>query len=148
MLYPRRQFISKLPAGVIFSSGLSSQLFAQDKSRAPRADEVLWGGMGFSVPNADIRKMFPMTSKALDTVGGPSKLAMGLVAQLEKQYSGGVIGDPTKQIKVEDDPWLLFTVSLDFEQMIIVRGESSIYDFQTSYVYALAQVLYLELNHD
>jgi hypothetical protein len=48
-------------------------------------------------------------------------------------------------LDVNSDPALLFTISLDFEQMILVPNEGSTNEFQLSFIYALAQVLYLDL---
>ena len=141
----RRSFIVKLPAGLALAAGFLSRLQAQPVGRPPRADQVMWGGLGFSVPNAEIGRSFPMTSKSLNTVGGLSKLAMAFTTQLAKQYSGGIAEDPAKLLDVNSDPALLFTISLDFEQMILVPNEGGTNEFQLSFVYALAQVLYLDL---
>lgn len=44
------------------------------------------------------------------------------------------------------DPMLLFTISLDYEQVIMVPNEGGGGDFQLSFIYALAQVFYLDFG--
>lgn len=143
----RRHLIRAIPYSCLLAgTGLPwGNIRAQSSTKPPRADQVMWGGMGFSVANADIPRSFPMVSKALSTVGGQPKLAMAFTSQLAKHYPGGIAEDPTKLLDVNSDPSLLFTVSLDFEQMILVPNEGGQTDFQLSFVYALAQVLYLDL---
>ena len=55
--------------------------------RSPRADQVMWGGMGFSVPNADVLRHFPMVSAALAGVGGQGTLAMAFAEKLSSTSS-------------------------------------------------------------
>lgn len=121
-------------------------LFAQGSSlRSPRVDQVMWGGFGFSSANLDIPTVFPLVSEALSISGGPGKLAMAFAERLSSAYSGGVTDDPTKLLDSSSDPALLFSVSLDFEQMILVPNEGNQTEFQLSFIYASSQVLYLDL---
>ncbi|WVN41515.1 hypothetical protein AOB54_08525 [beta proteobacterium MWH-UniP1] len=129
----------------LITSAIPLRLFAQSSGRPPRADQVMWGGMGFSVPNTDVSRAFPILTKALNASGGQSKLALALTSQLGKNYSGGIAEDPAKLMDANSDPALIFTVSLDYEQMILVPNDGGGGDFQLSFVYALAQVLYLDL---
>ena len=147
MNHLRRAVVSLLSV-----SGASSvfpvMTFAQSNVggvRPPRVDQVMWGGMGFSVPNADVLRQFPMVSAALAGVGGQGKLAMAFAEKLGQSYPGGVTDSPSKLLDSNSDPALLFSVSLDFEQMILVPNEGGGSEFQLSFVYALAQVLYLDL---
>ncbi len=145
MFSARRTFVGCAPAGLIIA-GLGPRIvLAQSGVRAPRADKVMWGGMGFSVPNADIPKYFPMVSAAIAQSGGLGKLASAFSSELGKNYAGGISEDPARLIDANSDPSLLFTVSLDFEQMILVPNEGGASEFQLSFVYGLAQVLYLDL---
>ncbi len=141
----RRRVLQFSSAGALLSICAPRLLQAQTGSRPPRADQVMWGGLGFSVPNADVLRAFPMTSRALSSVGGLSKLALGFTSQLGMNYRGGVAEDPMKLIDANSDPALLFAISIDFEQMILVPNDGAKADFQLSFLYALAQVLYLDL---
>jgi len=147
MNHPRRELVSLLSvSGAI--SVFPVMTLAQSNAtgvRPPRADQVMWGGMGYSVPNADVSRHFPMVSAALAGVGGQGKLAMAFAEKLSKSYPGGVTESPSKLLDANSDPALLFSVSLDFEQMILVPNDGGSSDFQLSFVYALAQVLYLDL---
>ena len=141
----RRSWLSIVSVGGLLS-GLPFTALSQSSSvRVPRADQVMWGGMGFSVPNADIQRVFPMVSGALASLGGQGKLAMAFADRLSRSYPGGVTDNPAKLLDSNSDPALLFSVSLDFEQMILVPNEGGSSEFQLSFVYALAQVLYLDL---
>jgi hypothetical protein len=113
--------------------------------RPARADQVMWGGMGFSVPHAEIQRAFPMVAGALAGVGGQSTLAMAFADRLSRSYAGGATDDPRNLLSSRSDPALLFSLSIDFEQMILVPGEGGTQEFQLSFVYALAQVLYFDL---
>jgi len=144
----RRHWMSLVSAGGFLSSFPLAVLSQSSGIRTPRADQVMWGGMGFSVPNADVEKVFPMVSGALGGLGGQSRLAMAFADRLSKSYSGGVTESPEKLLDANSDPALLFSVSLDFEQMILVPNDGGSTDFQLSFVYALAQVLYLDLPRD
>ena len=141
----RRRLIVSWPVAGLSAMSFPSFLLGQDAVKPPRVDKVMWGGFGFAVPNADVPKYFPMVSAALNAVGGQGKLAMGFADALSKSYSGGVADDPTKMLDANSDPALLFSVSLDFEQMILVPNEGGRNEFQLSFVYGLAQVLYLDL---
>lgn len=112
--------------------------------KAPRADRVLWGGLGYSVVNADIPQRFPKLSKILEQIG-LGKFDSMLAARLSSVYPGGVSGDPAKMIDGNSDPELLFTVSFDYEQVIMVPNDGGSGDFQLSFIYALAQVYYLDM---
>ncbi len=113
--------------------------------RPARSDQVMWGGMGFSVPHAEISRAFPMVASALAAVGGQGTLAMAFAERLSRAYVAGVTEDPRNLLSSRSDPALLFSLSIDFEQMILVPGEGGSNEFQLSFVYALAQVLYLDL---
>lgn len=147
MNHLRRELVSLLSVSGALSV-FPVTTFAQSNAtgvRPPRADQVMWGGMGYSVPNADVSRYFPMVSAALAGVGGQGKLAMAFAEKLSKSYPGGVTENPSKLLDANSDPALLFSVSLDFEQMILVPNDGGSSDFQLSFVYALAQVLYLDL---
>ncbi len=114
-------------------------------TRPVRSDKVMWGGMGFSVPNAEISRVFPMLESTLAGVGGQGRLAMAFADRLSHSYAGGVTDDPRNLLDSRSDPALLFSLSIDFEQMILVPAEGRNTEFQLSFVYAIAQVLYLDL---
>jgi hypothetical protein len=105
----------------------------------------MWGGLGFSVPNNEIMAFFPMVSAAISGAGGLGRLASIFARELGRSYPGGIAEDPAGLIDANSDPSLLFTVSLDFEQMILVPNEGGATEFQLSFVYGIAQVLYLDL---
>lgn len=136
--------------GVLTSLGLAwipqVPTFAQSSAiRPPRADQVMWGGFGFSSANLDVPKVFPLASQALSISGGSGKLAMAFAERLSTSYPGGVTDDPSKLLDSSSDPALLFSVSLDFEQMILVPNEGNQTEFQLSFIYASSQILYLDL---
>jgi hypothetical protein len=108
-----------------------------------QAQRVFWGGLGFSVPAADIQTRFPMLTGAIKQLGGDPVLVKAMVEQLRKNYAAGV--EDTGLISVMDDPGLLFNVSLDYEQMFAVPSEDVPgKDIQVSFVYANAQVMFLK----
>jgi hypothetical protein len=116
---------------------------SQSKVGAP----VLWGGLGYTVAHGDIPARFPLVSKAAE-LNGWANLVSAFTGSLQKNYPGGVVQDPVKMLSSKDDPSLLFTVSLDYEQMILVPNDGGNGEFQLSFIYALAQVLYLEVPRD
>jgi hypothetical protein len=140
----RRDFIATTAIGLTPAtwSGLA---FSQSQSKL--GSQVLWGGLGYSSAQADIPARFPLVSKAADQVGW-ANLVSAFTGSLRKNYASGVAEDPVKMLSSKDDPGLLFTVSLDFEQMILVPNEGGNGEFQLSFVYALAQVLFLEMPRD
>jgi len=110
---------------------------------------VVWGGLGYSVPNASIPTKFPFVSGAIKQLGGFNKLESALLDQLIKSYPGGVEDNSRKLLSVKDDPGLMFNVALDFEQTFAVPSEDVPgKDIQVSFVYAVAQVLFLDLPRD
>lgn len=141
----RRRCLSIVSAGGIASALPITVRGQSSVVRAPRADQVMWGGLGFSVPNAEVAKTFPMIAGALGGPAGQGKLAMAFAERLSKFYPGGITDNPAKLLDANSDPALLFSVSLDFEQMILVPNDEASNEFQLSFVYALAQVLYLDL---
>lgn len=112
--------------------------------KRPRADKVLWGGLGYSVANLDIQKRFPFISKAIEQISF-SKLVGNFTNRLAMSYPGGVVEDDN-WFDGGSDPMLLFVVSLDYEQVIMVPNDGGAGDFQLSFVYALSQVFYLDFS--
>ena len=140
----RRGFIATTAIG--FTSAIWSWL-AFGQSQLKLGSQVLWGGLGYSADRIDIPTRFPMVSKAAEQAGW-FNLVSAFTGSLQKNYSAGVAEDPVKMLSSMSDPGLLFTVSLDFEQMILVPNDGGNGEFQLSFVYALAQVLYLEVPRD
>ncbi len=140
----RRDFIANTAIGFIPSTWSA---LAYGQSQPKLGSQVLWGGLGYSVANSDIPARFPMVSKATEQTGW-ANLVSAFTGSLQKNYSGGVAEDPVKMLSSKDDPGLLFTVSLDYEQMILVPNDGGNGEFQLSFIYALAQVLYLEVPRD
>lgn len=140
----RRDFIATTAIGLAPAtwSGL-----AVGQAQPKLGSQVLWGGLGYSSAHADIPTRFPLVSKAADQAGW-ANLVSAFTGSLRKNYPAGVAEDPVKMLSSKDDPGLLFTVSLDFEQMILVPNEGGNGEFQLSFVYALAQVLFLEIPRD
>jgi len=138
----RRDFITAAAIGLTPATWTG---LAFGQSKLP--SQVLWGGLGYSVANADVPARFPMVSKAAEQAGW-ANFVSAFTGSLQKNYAGGVAEDPVKMLSSKSDPGLLFTVSLDYEQMILVPNDSGNGEFQLSYVYALAQVLYLEVPRD
>ena len=145
MRVKRREVLSCTPAAFLLLGSSWRFAFAKSEVRAPRVDKVMWGGLGFSVPNNEISGFFPMVSAAITGDGGLGGLASTFARELEKSYPGGVAEDPAGLLDTTSDPSLLFTVSLDFEQLILVPNEGGATEFQLSFVYGIAQVLYLDL---
>jgi len=119
----------------------------------PRTDMVLWGGLGYSVSQNEIDIRLPNVSKAIDSVGFKNVVS-GFTNLLEKKYPGGVKEDPKSLLSSKDDPILIFMVSIDYEQMILIPtdmteiGDKSAkenLETQISYIYAQAQVIYFDL---
>jgi len=108
-----------------------------------QAQKVFWGGLGYSAPAAEINAQFPMITGAINQLGGFHLLVKALVDQLRANYSAGL--EDMGLISAMDDPGLMFNVSLDYEQMFAVPSEDTPgKDIQVSFVYANAQVLYLQ----
>jgi hypothetical protein len=133
----RRQFLCRISSFPVLSvANWPSISHAQGQ-------RVFWGGLGFSVPAADIQNRFPMVSGAINQLGGFSQLVKATVVQLRKNYAAGI--EDTGLISVMDDPGLLFNVSIDYEQMFAVPSEDTPdKDIQVSFVYANAQVMFLK----
>lgn len=140
----RRDFIASAATGLLPATW-GGQAFAQSQSKF--GSQVLWGGLGYSVAHSDIPARFPMVSKAAAQAGW-ANLVSAFTGSLKRNYSGGVAEDPVKLLSTNSDPSLLFTVSLDYEQMILVPNDGGNGEFQLSFIYALAQVLYLEVPRD
>lgn len=138
----RRTLVLRLAAGAVLGPTLTAPLWAQ--ARATRVDKVLWGGLGYSSKHSAVEANFPHLTKAIGSLGYP-KLVSAFTQQLGKSYPAGLVDDPLKMIDANSDPSLLFTVSLDYEQMILVPNEGGSTEFQLSFIYALAQVLYFDL---
>jgi hypothetical protein len=111
-----------------------------------QAHKVFWGGLGFPVPATEVATHFPMVSGAINQLGGFPQLQRALLEQLITHYSAGVVKPVLNEVK--DDPGLLFYVSLDYEQMFAVPSEDTPgKDIQVSFLYANAQVMYLQLPY-
>lgn len=146
----RRQFNILSGAGLVLSSAGTDFVFAKNK---PRADKVLWGGLGFSVREAEIERRLPFVKQAIATIGF-KKVVAGFTDLLEKKYPGGVEEDPKGLLDANSDPLLIFMVSIDYEQMILIptdlseigdkAGKENL-ETQISYIYAQAQVIYFDL---
>jgi hypothetical protein len=138
----RRDFIAATVAGSIpcFWYG---PVFGQSQNKA--SAQVLWGGLGYSVAQSDVTNRFPLISKAVDQIGW-NNLVSAFTNSLQKNYPGGFAEDPVKLLSSKDDPGLLFTICLDYEQIITVPEGNQI--AQNSYIYAQAQVLFLEMPRD
>ena len=135
----RRQILMRAPGVAVLPAALwMPTAFAQ-----ARAQRVLWGGLGFSAPAAEIASRFPMVSGAINQLGGFPQLVRAVVEQLRTNYAAGL--EDLGLISAMDDPGLLFNVSLDYEQMFAVPSEDTPgKDIQVSFVYANAQVMYLQ----
>jgi hypothetical protein len=108
-----------------------------------QAQRVFWGGLGFSVPAADIKIRFPMVDGAINQLGGFPVLVKAVVDQLRKNYAAGV--EDIGLIGPNDDPGLLFNISLDYEQLFAVPSiDIPGKDIQVSFVYANGQVMFLK----
>jgi len=144
----RRRLLSQaamaMPAMAVFSLAPQS-LFA-----APRgaALELIWGGLGYSSPNARLGDLFPYVQKALASVGGPSVMVKALVAGLESSYQGGKgkVMDLADTYN-SDDGLLIFCVAFDYEQLIATQSVSDkqMNDVE-SFIFCQTQVLYLQTN--
>jgi hypothetical protein len=146
----RRHFNLIASAGFVISATHAHWVFAKNK---PRADKVLWGGLGFSVKESELKNRMPMVAQAFDSLGY-SKVVKRFTDHLEKNYPGGVDEDPKGLLDANSDPLLIFMVSVDYEQMILIPtdmteiGDKSVkenLETQISYIYAQAQVIYFDL---
>lgn len=141
-MFRRRNFMTNTAVGLTTAGWLGLAL-AQPK----KASQILWGGLGYSAANADVPYRFPHVQKAAEQIGW-SNLVSAFTGALKKNYPAGIAEDPAKLLDTKGDPGLLFTVSLDYEQMILVPNDGGSGEFQLSFIYALAQVLYLDLPRD
>jgi hypothetical protein len=133
----RRQFLRE--ASVF---GLASTaLWPHWVQAQAQAQKLFWGGLGFSVPAADIALRFPMVSGAIKQIGETSQLVKAMTDQVRANYPAGL--EDAGQISVMDDPGPLLNISIDYEQTFAVPSDRSPgKDIQVSFVYANAQVLY------
>ena len=138
----RRNAIQRAVGAMLTSAAFSPWLQAMAKTI--RSDKVVWGGLGYSVPAAQVPKLFPNFEAATKELGGFSKLVSAFTGELSKRYPAGFETDPTKMLDVRDDPGLMFTVAIDYEQVIQVPTLDGA-GIQMSYLYGTAQVFYLEL---
>jgi hypothetical protein len=138
----RRNAIQRAVGTLLTTSVFSPWLQAMAKTI--RSDKVVWGGLGYSVPAAQVPKLFPNFEAATKELGGFSKLVNAFTGELSKRYPAGFETDPTKMLDVRDDPGLMFTVAIDYEQVIQVPTLDGA-GIQMSYLYGTAQVFYLEL---
>jgi hypothetical protein len=146
----RRQFNFILGNGVVLAgTGIN---LAHAKT-PPRADKVLWGGLGYSVKESEIKNRLPIVHDAFEQLGYKNVVA-GFTDLLEKKYPGGVDEDPKGFLDANSDPLLIFMVSIDYEQMILiptdmteigVKSSKENLETQISYIYAQAQVIYFDL---
>lgn len=110
----------------------------------PRADSVLWGGMGFSAKKSEIETKLPYVTRLVNQIGF-SKVVGGFTEQLEKRYVGGIAQDPKELLDINSDPFLIFQVAWDFEQVVLTRdADKPEYEHQLSWIYAQAKVIYLD----
>jgi hypothetical protein len=146
----RREFNLLTGAGLLLTGSGSSIVFAKSK---PRADKVLWGGLGFSVKEAEIDSRLPFVSQAFVNLGYKN-VVTGFTDLLEKKYPGGVEEDPKGLLDANSDPLLIFMVSVDYEQMILIptdmseigdKSSKENLETQISYIYAQAQVIFFDL---
>ena len=147
----RRSLFLQIIGGGSFALAFNYKfVYAKNK---PRADKVLWGGLGYSVKQKEIEIRLPYVSKAIDSVGYKN-IVSGFTNLLEKKYPGGVEEDPKSLLDANSDPLLIFMVSIDYEQMILIPtdmteiGDKSAkenLETQISYIYAQAQVIYFDL---
>lgn len=140
----KRQFV-RLTIGTL-GLGISGVL-APSRARAQASPSLMlaWGGLGYSVAASEVKNKFPNTVKAIDYVGGTPKVVEKFIASLQRGYLGGnaEIIDITKAI--ETGSYLIFCVSLDYEQILStpsVSGDTK--NDVESFLYAQAQVLYVE----
>lgn len=133
----RRQFLREVSVFGLASTALwPSWVQAQ-----AQAQKLFWGGLGFSVPAADIALRFPMVSGAIKQIGEISLLVKAMTDQVRANYPAGL--EDAGQISVMDDPGPLLNISIDYEQTFAVPSDRSPgKDIQVSFVYANAQVLY------
>ena len=83
-----------------------------------------------------------MVDGAIKQLGDFSVLVKAFIDQLRKNYAAGV--EDLALIGPNDDPGLLFNISIDYEQMIVIPNTFSSGDTQVSFVYANAQVMFLK----
>ena len=69
-------------AGLVLVGTGADVVFAKAK---PRADKVLWGGLGFSVREAEIERRLPFVKQAIAKIGYKNVVA-GFTDLLEKKY--------------------------------------------------------------
>ena len=146
----RRKVLNLAIFGSIFSFIPKTNLLGNDQRKV---SQVVWGGLGFSVPNSKIPTLFPNTSLALGQLGesnessedfkiGFSRLSKAFVGALKSEYTGGVL-DPDL-IDSKSDPGLLFVTALDFEQKIDIPTKGNEF-IEIGYLFGASQVFYVEL---
>lgn len=107
--------------------------------------ELSWGGLGYSVPAAEVEQRFPQTTQALKFIGGTSVLVEKIVQSIKDSYlSGkGTVKDLFEAL--EGGESLIFCVAFDYEQVVQTPtvGEDGQNDIE-SFLYCQAQVIYVE----
>ena len=66
MITRRNLFLQIIGGGSFALAFNFKSVYAKNK---PRADKVLWGGLGYSVKQKEIEIRLPYVSKAIDSVG-------------------------------------------------------------------------------
>jgi len=114
-----------------------------------RGHEVIWGGLGFNRPEANVNAEFPYLNAAINNIGGFATVVDKLVSQLRSNYTQGkgVIYDRFGTIKLNDvEGALIFLVAFDDEYINIIPSgfAEDNEEHVTFYLFAQAQVLYLK----
>ncbi len=132
----RRTFI-----GALGSVAITPSLYA---SFSTEGHGVVWGGLGFSCPAADVKTLFPFASSAIRGSGGFSELTSSFVKVIEESYKGeGLLLDQNTLIDLDElGGGLIFLVSIDKEFVNrIPSGLDQQKEHVTAYLFASAQVL-------
>lgn len=115
------------------------------KAQGVLQTELSWGGLGYSVPSAEVEHRFPQTTQALKLIGGTSVLVEKIVKSIKDSYlSGkGTVKDLFEAL--EGGESLIFCVAFDYEQVLQTPavGEDGQDDIE-SFLYCQAQVVYIE----
>ena len=107
--------------------------------------ELSWGGLGYSVPAAEVERRFPQTTQALKLIGGTSVLVEKIVQSIRDSYLSGKGAVKDLFEALEGGETLIFCVAFDYEQVVQTPavGEDGQDDVE-SFLYCQAQVIYVE----
>ena len=107
--------------------------------------ELSWGGLGYSVPAAEVERRFPQTTQALKLIGGTSILVEKIVQSIRDSYLAGKGTVKDLFEALEGGESLVFCVAFDYEQVVQTPavGEDGQSDIE-SFLYCQAQVVYVE----